>query len=77
MQVLNIFAMVFGLCGLTAGGIAILLATRCWAKVEGLMNSTHQVQYIPIDEQGKVGKDLDKSMEQALSHEYNGERDFM
>ena len=71
-------ALGFGLSGLMVGGLAILLVAQCWSKVEGLVNSTHQIQYVPIDsEEAITGKDLDKQMEKALSHEYNAERDFI
>jgi hypothetical protein len=40
--------------------IALFFAIKAWSEVIGLKNSTHQVQYVPIDD-----KTLEKSINAA------------
>jgi hypothetical protein len=60
-------------------GIALAMACICWAKVVGMENSTHQIQYVPLeDESGREisGEILDKNMEEALGSRQH-EKEYM
>ena len=67
----------FALTSVILSAIAITVAGICWAKVVGLQNSTHQVQYMPIEEvqtdpktgepvPSNTGEALDKQMAEAF-----------
>jgi hypothetical protein len=52
-----------GLASMVIGAVAAAFAGMAWAKVVGLENSTHQIQYVPIDpttpENTEIQKDAD------------------
>jgi len=53
-------------------GIALTMACICWSKVIGMEKSTHQVQFVPLEnEKGNPieGDALDKNMTEAFGSE--------
>lgn len=67
------------LSSIILSGIAITLSCVCMSIVTGLKNSTHQIQYVPLeDEKGNPieGDKLDENMEKAFSEEYT-EREYI
>lgn len=57
------------LSSMIIGGVALGMACICWSKVTGMEKSTHQIQYVPVDENGLVGEDLEKNIRKALGEE--------
>ncbi len=50
-------------------GVALTMACVCWSKVVGMEKSTHQVAWVPMEnDKGKPieGTELDEQMLQAL-----------
>jgi len=60
-------------------GIALTMACIIWAKMVGVENSTHQVQFVPMENsEGKPleGKALDTQMESAFGADMH-EREYI
>jgi len=67
------------LSSMIVAGVALAMACVCWSKVVGLQNSTHQIQYVPLeDEKGEqlVGEALEKNIKKAMGQE-EIERDYV
>jgi hypothetical protein len=76
---LNAICIGVALSSMIVGGLALAMSCVAWSKVVGMENSTHQIQYVPIeDDKGEpiVGDKLDENMERAMSMEYT-EREFL
>jgi hypothetical protein len=50
-QELYIFLVTSSIIGLTFACISIILASYAAIQVVGMRNSTHQIQYVPVDEE--------------------------
>ena len=44
----------FSLMAFALSAVSTVVACLAWSTVVGLKNSTHQVQYVPIDEAGEI-----------------------
>ena len=78
-ETLNAICIGVSLSSMIIGGVALAMACIAWSKVVGLQNSTHQIQYVPLeDEKGEpiVGEKLDENMERAMGMEYT-EREYV
>lgn len=49
--------------------ITAIFSFLAYAKVVGMEKSTHQIQWMPIEEADKTGKELDKIMYKAFGFE--------
>lgn len=49
--------------------ITAIFSFLAYAKVVGMEKSTHQIQWMPVDEAHKTGKELDKNMYKAFGFE--------
>lgn len=61
-------------------GVALTMACVSWARVEGMEKSTHQIQYVPLEnEKGEVleGEKLEENIMKAMGQEYQIERDYL
>lgn len=76
MELLGL-AVGFSIASMMVAVGAIVVAGVCWSKVVGLQNSTHQIQYVPLeDELGKPieGDNLVKNAMAAMGLEEDYER---
>lgn len=48
--------------------VTAFFAVLAYAKVVGLENSTHQIQWMPADDAVKTGEDLGKEMHRAFGY---------
>ena len=56
------------LSSMIIGGVALAMACITWSKVVGFENSTHNIQYVPIED-GLEGEALEKNIRKALGEE--------
>lgn len=60
------------LSSMIIGGVSLVMACMCWARVVGMEKSTHQVQFVPLrGEDGAPieGEKLDDQMKKAFGEE--------
>lgn len=67
------------LSSMIIAGVSLTMACVCWSKVVGMEKSTHQIQYVPLEnESGEelTGENLEKNIMKAMGQE-NIERDYV
>lgn len=69
---LPVISIVLALASLIVGGVALGLSCFLYSRVIGIEKSTHQVQFVPLKEEGGkeiTGDILDEKMKEAFSEE--------
>ena len=79
-SVMMIICASIAIMSIIISGVSLFLAFLAWSTVVGFKNSTHQIQYVPLEnEKGEPieGKNLDKAMKEALVDPYDTAPYFM
>ena len=66
---MNELTLVLSIVSILFTGITAFFSIMAYAKVVGMEKSTHQIQWVPVDEDGKTGKELDKDMYSAFGYQ--------
>jgi hypothetical protein len=62
-----VWCTVLSVLAVLVSSITAIFSIMAYSRVVGLEKSTHQIQYVPLD-QPKTGEDLDKSMYDAFGY---------
>jgi len=66
---IEIITLVLSLVAVLFTGVTSIFAVLAYAKVVGMEKSTHQIQWMPVDESAATGDELTKQMHKAFGYE--------